>query len=246
MGTSFRMAAATRRSLRLDLPDGAALGADLAVPDQPVGLVLFAHGSGSSRFSPRNRSVADHLNGAGLATLLLDLLTEQEDQHDRRTGRHRFDIDKLAARVVHAIDWVAGRADLASLPVGCFGASTGAAAALVAAAERPQRVRAVVSRGGRPDLAGDALARVRAPTLLLVGGQDHGVAELNAEAATALPRVELRVVPGAGHLFEEPGAIEQVADDAARWFRHWLPAGADQPPGQEPPPRGGLRHGPTR
>jgi putative phosphoribosyl transferase len=222
------MAAGARRSCAIDLPDGRTIDGDVTVPDRSGGLVIFAHGSGSSRLSPRNRSVAEYLNGRGLATLLMDLLTRDEDQRDRSTREHRFDIGLLGRRVLRTIDWADGDTDLRPLPFGCFGASTGAAAALVAAAERPQSVRAVVSRGGRPDLAGDALVRVAVPVLLLVGGEDHGVMELNAEAATQLAQVDLRVVPGAGHLFEEAGTMDQVQAQAADWFLRWLPGG---PPG---------------
>lgn len=220
------MAAGGRQSYPIEVSGDEVVVGDLVVPDDPAGLVVFAHGSGSSRLSPRNRSVADHLARRGLASLLVDLLTATEDQRDRVTREHRFDIALLAERVVGSIDWVDEQDRLRPLPLGCFGASTGAAAALVAAAERPQRVRAVVSRGGRPDLAGAALGRVVAPTLLLVGGEDHGVMELNAEAATQLADVDLRVIPGAGHLFEEPGTLEQVQDQTADWFLRWLPAGS--------------------
>jgi dienelactone hydrolase len=197
---------------------GATLTGDWSVPANPAGAVLFAHGSGSSRLSGRNRYVAGVLQGAGLATLLFDLLTPEEEQVDMRTRHLRFDIPLLARRLVGATDWLLehGAGDLS---LGYFGASTGAAAALIAAAERHERIGAVVSRGGRPDLAGPALARVRAPTLLIVGGLDSGVIELNAEAAAQL-RVEkrLEIVPGATHLFEEPGTLEQVAVLAEHWF----------------------------
>jgi putative phosphoribosyl transferase len=204
---------------------GAVLDADLAVPNGPRGLVLFAHGSGSSRHSPRNRSVAAQLQEAGFATALTDLLTLHEERLDESTGRLRFDIGLLAGRVVGAVDWLRDQQDVRGLPVGLFGASTGAAAALVAAARRPEVVGAVVSRGGRPDLAGSALSQVRAPTLLIVGGQDTTVVELNEQAARALPgEVGLRVIPGATHLFGEPGALEQVAVWAGEWFAHHLRA----------------------
>lgn len=201
--------------------DGSALSGDLVAPAAgPV--VVFAHGSGSSRHSPRNRAVAAELQRGGLGTLLLDLLTEDEERTDLVTGQHRFDIGLLTTRLVHAVDWLAERPDTAPLPVGLFGASTGAAAALRAAAERPGRVQAVVSRGGRPDLAGDsALRGVQAPVLLIVGGNDQEVLRLNREAAALLPtphRVE--VIPGATHLFEEPGALQQVAQLAREWFLH--------------------------
>lgn len=198
---------------------GALLEGTLAIPPSAFGLVVFAHGSGSGRFSPRNRHVAQRLRRAGLATLLMDLLTREEEVEDEITRALRFDIDLLAERVVAVIDDVGRTRELATLPIGCFGASTGAAAALIAAAERPDAVRAVVSRGGRPDLAGDALARVRAPTLLIVGELDFGVIELNEQAAEELAcEKRLEIVPGATHLFEEPGALEEVARLAAGWF----------------------------
>jgi putative phosphoribosyl transferase len=198
------------------------LDADLGVPAAAGGLVLFAHGSGSSRFSPRNRHVARLLREAGLATVLADLLTPAEDRLDERTGRLRFDIGLLGERLVGAIDWLGAQPPTARLALGLFGASTGAAAALAAAAQRPDAIRAVVSRGGRPDLAGDALPSVRAPTLLIVGGDDGPVIALNRQALAAL-RVDkqLQIVPGASHLFEEPGALDVVAALAREWFvRH--------------------------
>jgi pimeloyl-ACP methyl ester carboxylesterase len=203
---------------------------DLALPPSPPCLVLFAHGSGSSRFSPRNRAVAAVMQEAGLGTLLLDLLTAAEGRADEMSGHLRFDIPLLARRLVAAIDWLGARPETADLPVGLFGASTGAAAALRAAAERPARVAAVVSRGGRPDLADDALPRVRAPVLLLVGGRDEEVLRLNREAARRLTAPHrLVVVPGAGHLFTEPGALEQVAGAACDWFLDLGP-GAERGP----------------
>jgi putative phosphoribosyl transferase len=187
------------------------------------GVVIFAHGSGSSRHSPRNRMVARRLNQAGFATVLLDLLTAEEEEVDRLTAQQRFDIELLAGRLVSVIDWADSQPDLQGRPVGLFGASTGAAAALVAAARRPQRVRAVVSRGGRPDLAGADLAAVRAPTLLLVGGYDPAVLELNQQAADVLGGYgSLVVIPRATHLFSEPGALEQVAEWATQWFDRQL------------------------
>ena len=204
---------------------GAVLEADLAVPERPTGVVLFAHGSGSGRHSPRNRYVAARLQEAGLATVLADLLTPEEDAVDRRTGRLRFDIELLARRVTGMAGWLAGSAPdhLARLPLGLFGASTGAGAALVAAAARPDLVAAVVSRGGRADLAGPALPEVKAPTLLIVGGRDDVVLRLNREALARLTgEKELQVVPGASHLFEEPGALEQVAGLTADWFARHL------------------------
>jgi pimeloyl-ACP methyl ester carboxylesterase len=204
-----------------------AVAADLRLPDSPYGIVVFAHGSGSSRRSPRNRMVADQLRTRRFGTLLADLLSPDEEELDRRTGELRFDIDLLTERVVGIIDQLARRAETARLPVGLFGASTGAAAALLAAARRPEVVRAVVSRGGRPDLAAAGLAAVTAPTLLIVGGADVQVLELNRRAARQVRAVcRLHVVPGATHLFEEPGALEDVADRAAEWFGIYLPPAA--------------------
>ena len=202
----------------------ATLEGDLAVPEGAGGLVLFAHGSGSSRRSPRNRFVAESLRRAGLGTLLFDLLTAEESTEDEATSRLRFDIDLLARRLIAATDWVRGRPDLARLRLGYFGASTGAVAALVAAAERPDAVDAVVSRGGRPDLAGVYLERVRAPTLLIVGSADPLVLDLNQEALDRMRAQRgITTVRGATHLFEEPGALEEVARVAAGWFtRHLL------------------------
>jgi dienelactone hydrolase len=201
------------------------LTGDLAVPERAAGVVLFAHGSGSSRFSPRNRFVAQTLQIRGFATLLLDLLTADEEAADERTGLFRFDIPLLAGRLVAAVDWLAGQALTARLPIGIFGASTGAAAALVAAARRPDEVAAVVSRGGRPDLAGSALPLVKAPTLLIVGSSDTDVLRLNRQALAQLRSDGvLELVPGATHLFEEPGALDQVADLASGWFARWLRA----------------------
>lgn len=201
----------------------ATLEGNLNLPEGARAVVLFAHGSGSSRFSSRNRYVARVLNEAKLATLLIDLLTPEEEAIDQRTAHLRFDIRLLAGRLVSATDWLTQNVDTRHLSIGYFGASTGAAAALVAAAERPEVVHAVVSRGGRPDLAGAALPRVRAPTLLIVGGDDVQVIELN-RAALALLRCEkqLVIVPGASHLFEEPGALDEVARLAREWFRQHL------------------------
>jgi dienelactone hydrolase len=206
---------------------GAALiDGDLTIPQGAVGLVVFAHGSGSSRFSRRNRTVAQTLEDGGFATLLLDLLTREEEAIDLRTREYRFDIDRLGHRVVAAIDWAAGEPDISDLPIACFGASTGAAAALIAAAERPNAVRAVISRGGRPDLAGDALPRVQAPTLLIVGGADDIVIDLNRQAMQHMrAHVELEIIPGATHLFEEPGTLEQVSRLAVAWCRQYLSRG---------------------
>src|SRR5688572_15126642 len=207
----------------VQIPVGAVvLHGDLALPADPVGLVIFAHGSGSGRKSPRNREVAATLQRHRLATLLFDLLTLDEEAIDRRTAHLRFDIDFLAGRLVAATDWANGQATVAPLAFGYFGASTGAAAALVAAAERPAEVTAVVSRGGRPDLAGRALSRVRAPTLLIVGGNDVPVIQMNRAAMAQMTApVSLEIVPGATHLFEEPGTLESVATLASAFLvRH--------------------------
>jgi dienelactone hydrolase len=208
---------------------GVLLDADLTVPDPARGAVIFAHGSGSSRHSPRNRYVAAELNATGLATVLADLLTAAEEQIDARTGHLRFDIDRLALRVTLLTDWLAANRLTGGLPIGLFGASTGAAAALVAAAGRPRTVAAVVSRGGRPDLAGDRLSSVRQPALLIVGELDTDVIELNRWAMLRLGgEARLEIVAGASHLFQEPGALEQVAELARRWFTdHLKPAQRD-------------------
>ncbi len=209
------------REIAVDTDD-VVLQGDLGLVEAATGVVLFAHGSGSSRHSPRNRRVAAQLRETGLSTLLIDLLTTQEEAVDMVTGELRFDIDLLAARLVGATDWLRAAGETKDLAIGYFGASTGAAAALIAAVIRSEAVEAVVSRGGRPDLAGDALESVRAPTLLIVGGADVGVIELNREAYERLSvEKELVIVPGATHLFEEPGALERVAELAAAWFgRH--------------------------
>jgi putative phosphoribosyl transferase len=203
----------------LSLPQGLKLKGFLQVPEHAAGLVLFVHGSGSSRFSSRNRQVADFLVGSGFATLLMDLLTPAEEEIDAVTRQLRFDIPLLAQRVGGTLAWLATNTAVQQLPVGLFGASTGAAAALIAAADQPERVAAVVSRGGRPDLAEQALPSVRAPTLLIVGGNDTEVLGLNRSAMRQM-RTETRLVtvPGATHLFEEPGALAQVAQFAADWF----------------------------
>jgi putative phosphoribosyl transferase len=199
------------------------LEGNLSTPEGARGMVLFAHGSGSGRHSPRNRYVAQELRQAGLGTLLIDLLTAEEEEIDLRTRRLRFDIGMLADRLVSATDWLKRDPNTRNLRVGYFGASTGAGAALVAAAERSEEVGALVSRGGRPDLAGDALACVRAPTLLIVGENDAPVIEMNREAMGQMNvEKELEIVPGATHLFEEPGALEEVARLAADWFVHHL------------------------
>ena len=210
--------AQAERDVRIPASDGAVLGGTVTVPDGPAGLIVFAHGSGSSRRSPRNLSVAARLGRRGFATLLFDLLTDEESA-DRRNV---FDIELLAHRLHDATEWAREDDELAGLPVGYFGASTGAAAALVAAARPDAGIDAVVSRGGRPDLAGPALADVSAPTLLIVGGADPEVLELNRGAAERLPRARVAVVPGAGHLFEEPGALARVAQLAEEWFQRFL------------------------
>jgi putative phosphoribosyl transferase len=209
---------AVAQALRIPVA-GVLLEADVTVPEQARGVVAFAHGSGSSRHSPRNRYVAGELQAAGLGTVLADLLTEQEEELDARTGELRFDISLLAVRVIALTDWVTEYEQTKGLTVGLFGASTGAAAALVAAAARPERVGAVVSRGGRPDLAGEFLRLVRAPTLLVVGGNDEVVIDLNRRAMQKLSvETRLAIVPGATHLFAEPGTLEQVAELARDWF----------------------------
>jgi dienelactone hydrolase len=203
--------------------DGTRLEGELVVPAPALGIVVFAHGSGSTRHSPRNKFVADTFNNEGLATLLFDLLTPKEAFADAVDGHLRFDIPFLASRLECAIDWVSTQPATETLKLGVFGASTGAGAALVAAGERPDRVSAVVSRGGRPDLAGRWLSRVTAPTLLIVGSRDEHVVELNRVALAQLPsEAQLMLVPGATHLFEEPGALEQAAGLARGWFLRWL------------------------
>jgi putative phosphoribosyl transferase len=218
----------TRPGLAVDeavsIPSGSVgLDGNLVIPESASGIVIFAHGSGSSRHSRRNRYVASALQAEGLGTLLMDLLTPDEEALDAHSGHLRFDIDLLAERVIAATDWLLALPEARTQRLGYFGASTGAAAALVAAAARPKDVAAVVSRGGRPDLAGDDLPKVLAPTLLVVGGDDTLVLRLNQDALAAL-RVEakLEVVPGATHLFEEPGALEAVAHLAGRWFAKYL------------------------
>jgi putative phosphoribosyl transferase len=221
---SERVRRAEERDVRIPIGDQWLEG-HLSAPHAASGLVLFAHGSGSSRHSPRNQYVAGELQRAGLATLLLDLLTEAEEAVDARTAHLRFDIELLASRLVVATEWARGESELEGLAIGYFGASTGAAAALVAAAVRPDWVRAIVSRGGRPDLAEASLGEVRAPTLLLVGGADLEVLQLNREALEMLEcEKRLEVIAGATHLFEEPGTLEQVARSSARWFSRHLGA----------------------
>jgi putative phosphoribosyl transferase len=201
------------------------LAADVSLPENAKGLVLFAHGSGSSRHSPRNRHVADVLNRGSIGTILIDLLTEEEEQVDLRTAELRFDIPLLGSRVAEITDWIQEQPALKKLGLGYFGASTGAAAALVAAAKRPTELRAVVSRGGRPDLAGPFLKGVKAATLFIVGGDDTQVLELNRSAMAQLPRQtphKLEVIPGATHLFEEPGTLDRAAALARDWFLEYL------------------------
>jgi dienelactone hydrolase len=199
------------------------LEGNLEIPEGAAGIVLFAHGSGSSRFSPRNRQVARALSDRGLATLLFDLMTRDEEEVDLRTRGLRFDIDFLAQRVIDALEWTAAWPATRGLKVGLFGSSTGAAAALVAAARRPGLVGAVVSRGGRADLAGEALPLVEAPTLLVVGGADEVVLDLNREALDEMScDRKLAIVPGATHLFEEPGALEMAARLAGDWFTRFV------------------------
>lgn len=212
--------------LEVQVPVGAVLlEGSLTIPAGAKGIVLFAHGSGSSRFSSRNRFVATVLNEAGLATLLFDLLTAEEHEIDQRTRQLRFDIGLLTERLSGAVAWAREQPATQDLRIGLFGSSTGAAAALATAAEHPEAIAAVVSRGGRPDLAGAALPRVRAPTLLIVGGNDMVVIEMNREAGRALQTEQrLEIVPGASHLFEEPGKLEQAARLACDWFKQYLAA----------------------
>ena len=237
MGVRSRQQAHEAMAIRIQAGDVVVDG-DLAIPRDAAGLVIFAHGSGSSRFSARNRTVASALQAAGFATLLLDLLTPQEEAVDEFTREYRFDIERLGRRVVAAVDWVAQDARVADLPIACFGASTGAAAALLAAAARPAVVRAVISRGGRPDLAGNALPAVQAPTLLVVGGHDEDVIALNEQASARMRApVTLAIVPGATHLFEEPGTLDEVTRLACEWCDQHLRTasspGASSPPALE-------------
>lgn len=208
--------------VEVDVGDGRRIEGTWTVPADPRGVVVFAHGSGSGRHSPRNRTVADAVERAGFATLSLDLLTPDEDEIDALTAQRRFDIPLLSGRLRAALDWL-GRSSASMLPIGLFGASTGAAVALVAAAEQPARIDAIVARGGRPDLAGAVLSHVHAPTLLIVGGRDDLVLEMNERAAIELMGTrELYVVPGATHLFEEPGALELVCDATRAWFELYM------------------------
>lgn len=209
--------------------EGVELEGSLSVPGQAQGIVVFAHGSGSSRFSPRNRAVAQFLNEGGLATLLFDLLTAEENEIDLRTRELRFDIGLLSRRLVGAVDWLGEQPHLRDLQIGLFGASTGAAAALITAARRPESVAAVVSRGGRADLAGEDLPQVRAPTLLIVGGLDQAVIGMNRWAAQQMTiKPQLEIVGGATHLFEEPGTMDQVARLTRNWFVQHLTTGRGQ------------------
>lgn len=205
------------------------LHGDLLMPPRPRGLVIFAHGSGSSRFSGRNRRVAETLHIRGYATLLLDLLTAEEEAVDIYTAEFRFDVARLAARVRAAVEWASTAPALVKLPIGLFGASTGAAAALIAAAERPDLVHAVVSQGGRPDLANGALPLVHAPTLLIVGGADRDVLEMNRSALRQMrAHAEVRVINGATHLFDEPGTLEESERAAGEWFEHYVDEALDR------------------
>lgn len=232
------------REVRL-IADTAVLDGTLGFPAGGArGIVLFAHGSGSSRHSPRNRMVAGILRQAGFATLLMDLLTSSEEAVDMWTAELRFDIELLAERVLGAVRWLKQESQTRELPRGYFGASTGAAAALVAAARQPEDVRAVVSRGGRPDLAGAMLSRVSCPTLLIVGGNDHAVIDMNREAMAQMQNAQTRleIVPGATHLFEEPGTLEQVAQLTVEWFERTLSASREQGHVPPPPPLGQRKH----
>ncbi len=208
----------------VEIPPAGLVG-DLTVPVDAQGVVLFAHGSGSSRLSPRNKFVAGFLQARNLATLLLDLLTVDEEQVDLRTGHLRFDVNLLANRLVQATRWIADHSKISHLPLGYFGASTGAAAALIAAAQVPGPIRGIVSRGGRPDLAGTFLPKVKAPTLLIAGGSDYAVIDLNEKALKELQcEKKLEIVPRANHLFEEPGTLERVGELASDWFENHLSA----------------------
>lgn len=237
MSTSIQSEGIACHSIHINCDD-VVLGGDLALPERARGLVLFVHGSGSSRHSPRNRMVAMDLAKINFATLLFDLLSAEEEAIDLQTAQLRFNIPLLARRVLEVIDWIRRQPELRELPIGLFGASTGAAAALVAAAHRPRDIAAVVSRGGRPDLANAALTRVRAPTLMIVGGNDLEVVELNEQAMSHMScEKSLGIIPGATHLFEEPGALEQVSYLASGWFGHHLaqPSASDRVlPGPRP------------
>ena len=212
-----------KEEIEIGINDKIIIAGNLNVVDKAEGTILFAHGSGSSRFSPRNNYIADVLQRRNFNTLLIDLLTKEEEFIDLQTGQLRFDIELLAKRVIAATKWMLQNNLIGQVPIGYYGASTGAAAALVAAAELGDLISAVVSRGGRPDLAGDKLSKVKAPTLLIVGGQDYTVIEINKKALEQLTmEKELSIIPGATHLFEEPGALEQVAVKASEWFDRYL------------------------
>ena len=203
--------------------NGKTIQGDLTIPPGSKGIVIFAHGAGSSRSSPRNKFVAEHLHEAGLATLLIDLLTEEEKETDRQTREHRFDIDRLSERVIRTIEWAANQESTEALKIGLFGSSTGAAGALIGAAKKHEKVEALVSRGGRVDLAEDFLKDVQAPTLCLVGGRDIQVLAINRQAIEKMEApAELKVIEGAGHLFEEPGAMDEVARLTQEWFEKFL------------------------
>ncbi len=216
--------AAPEEKTTVKVPAGrATINGNLTVPQGAKGIVVFAHGSGSSRFSPRNTQVAGEINKAGMATFLIDLLTSEEEQVDIHTGQFRFDIELLSQRLIYATKWLKENAATKDLAIGYFGSSTGAAAALIAAAELPAFIKAVVSRGGRPDLAEEHLAKVKAPTLLIVGGNDLVVLDMNREAMKRIPaEKKLEIVPGATHLFEEAGKLEKVARLAITWFSKYL------------------------
>ena len=230
---------ATTTAVRVPIGDQWLPG-DLGLPSLPQGVVLFAHGSGSSRHSPRNQFVAGTLEQRGLATLLIDLLTPDEEAIDVRTAEFRFNLDMLTERLGAIVGWLGRREVTSDLPIGLFGASTGGGAALMAAAARPHDVAAVVSRGGRPDLAGASLGQVRAPTLLIVGADDEPVIQMNRDAMKQMRGVvKLEIVPGATHLFEEPGTLEQVAALAGDWFGRYLKPATSLKTGQKPPARAG-------
>ena len=218
------MKSISKEKIAVQIPSGTAIiNGNLEVPESANGIVLFAHGSGSSRFSPRNMYVARLMNKKGIATLLIDLLTEEEDTVDEYTGQFRFNVDMLAERLADSTRWLKRREIAKKVSIGYFGASTGAAAALIAAAKFPDDVRVIVSRGGRPDLAGENLSKVKAPTLLIVGGDDTEVLELNRQALKLIiAEKKLKVVPGATHLFEEPGKLREVAELAIDWFKKHL------------------------
>ncbi|MBY0501678.1 MAG: dienelactone hydrolase family protein [Alphaproteobacteria bacterium] len=209
---------------KVDIPlQDIPLEGNLVLPNEAKSLIIFVHGSGSSRFSPRNQFVAKILNQAGFATLLFDLLTHKEEEVDELTGDYRFNIELLADRLIKVTDWITGNPEIKKLDIGCFGASTGAAAALLAAAKRPTQIHAIVSRGGRPDLAVAGFEDIRAPILLIVGGQDYPVIQMNQAAAQRLHCVKkILIIPGATHLFEESGKLEEVSEAAVGWFQEFL------------------------